>query len=94
MVTNIVLCELVWVLQSGYKFSALEIEKTLNYILVTEEFSFENQSILRESLKECKKNTQDFSDILIGKINQLQYVCETTVTFDKKASSLKEFNLL
>ena len=40
-INNIVLCELVWVLQSGYKFSALEIEKTLNYILVTEEFSFE-----------------------------------------------------
>ncbi len=93
-INNMVLCELVWVLVRGYKYPTEDIIKVLYHILTTEEFSFENQRILWESLTDYEENNHDFSDILIGKTNCLEQGCKVTVTFDKSASSLKEFELL
>jgi predicted nucleic-acid-binding protein len=93
-INNIVLCELVWVLTRLYQYSSEDITKVLYQIFTTEEFSFENRGVLMTSLVDCMESDQDFSDILIGKINHLEYGCKATVTFDKRASSLKEFELL
>ena len=92
-ISNIVLCELIWVLERGYKYSKKEIVNVMRGILSTIEFAFEYHEALLLSLSDYERYSADFSDILLGKINQL-YGCEHTITFDTKASSLKEFKSL
>jgi len=89
-ISNIVLCELIWVLERGYKYSKKEIVSVMQITLSTIEFAFEYHEILWLSLSDYEKYQADFSDILLGKINYL-HGCEYTVTFDAKASNLKEF---
>ena len=89
---NIVICELIWVLERGYKYRKDQIITVLNEILSTVEFNFENQELLWLSLKVFESSTADFSDILIGKLNQLQG-CDYTYSFDSNTSSLEEFEL-
>lgn len=92
-ISNIVLCELIWVLERGYKYSKKEIVNVMRGILSTIEFAFEYHEALLLSLSDYEKCSADFSDILLGKINHL-YGCEYTITFDTKAASLKEFKSL
>lgn len=86
-VNNIVICELVWVLERGYKYSKEQIISVLKEIFSTVEFSFENQQVLWLSVLEYENYKTDFSDILIGKLNIFNG-CNYTVTFDKAASEL------
>jgi predicted nucleic-acid-binding protein len=89
-ISNIVLCELIWVLERGYKYNKKEIVNALQAILSTIEFAFEYHEILWLCLSDYEKFTADFSDILLGKVNKL-HNCEYTVTFDSKAAALKGF---
>ena len=83
-INNIVLCELIWVLDRGYKYSKDQIVEVVRHILSTEEFTFENQKVLWLALEQFEKKRLDFSDALIGQINK-NYNCESTFTFDKAA---------
>jgi predicted nucleic-acid-binding protein len=92
-INNIVICELIWVLERGYKYRKEQIVALIKEILSTIEFNFENHEILWLTLKVYEKSSADFSDISIGKTNA--YLgCHTTYSFDSKAYSLEEFNLL
>lgn len=90
---NIVICELIWVLERGYKYSNKQITSTIRHILSIEEFNFEHANILWLSLKEYEDSKLDYSDIFIGKLNNITYRCNTTFSFDKNASTMKEFTL-
>ena len=90
-INNIVICELIWVLERGYKYSKKEIISAVRVILSTTEFAFEQPEILWLSLNDYEKYNADFSDILLSKINKI-YDCDYTITFDNKATNLKEFN--
>ncbi|KJV81170.1 PIN domain protein [Rickettsia hoogstraalii str. RCCE3] len=94
-INNIVICvcELVWVLERGYKYSKGQIISVLKEIFSTVEFSFENQQVLWLSVLEYENYKTDFSDILIGKLNIFNG-CNYTVTFDKAASELTMFRFL
>lgn len=91
-ISNIVICELIWVLERGYKYNKKDIISVLQAILSTIEFNFEYYKILWLSIIQFEKNNADFSDILIGQIALLKG-CEYTITFDTKASNLQEFKL-
>ncbi len=83
-VSNIVLCELVWVLKSqAYKFSKDQIIKTLEMILQSTVFELENPSVFYQAIERTKQGSADFSDYLIGAISR-QAGCVETVTFDRK----------
>ncbi|HJD55763.1 MAG TPA: type II toxin-antitoxin system VapC family toxin [Rickettsia endosymbiont of Pyrocoelia pectoralis] len=92
-INNIVICELIWVLEKGYKYSKEQIISVLKEIFSTIEFSFENHQVLWLSVLEYENYKADFSDILIGKLNIFNG-CSYTVTFDKAASELTMFNNL
>lgn len=94
MLNNIVLCELIWVLERGYKYSKADISTTLRHILSSTEFYFENQDILWLSLADYETTSCDFSDSLIGKLNHTKFHCDKTITFDKGTSKLLEFEIL
>lgn len=92
-INEIVLCELVWVLETAYEYPKLSIAKVIEQILRTRQFHFQQPEILWKSLHGYKHDGADFADHYIGNLN-LHYDCEYTVTFDKLAGRLKNFKLL
>ncbi|WP_445631872.1 PIN domain-containing protein [Nostoc sp. DSM 114167] len=92
-VANIVICELVWVLRSNtYQFSREEISNTIELMLQCSVFELENRSLVYQALQRFKQGSADFSDYLIGAIDQ-DSGCSSTVTFDRKLRSEKGFDL-
>lgn len=91
-INNIVMCELIWVLERGYKYPREEIGKLIKQMLSTEEFSFENQELLWLALNQYNQNNLDFADALIGEINK-ELGCIETLTFDKGALKANNFKL-
>jgi predicted nucleic-acid-binding protein len=93
-ISNIVLCEIVWVLKgSPYKYSKSEILSTLEAMLHTATFEFEDRSVVYQALQRTKQGRADFSDYLIGAIAH-QVGCSETATFDRKLEGEKGFNCL
>lgn len=91
LIANIVLCELIWVLRGQpYKFSKQEILQTLEAMLQSSVFVFENRSAVYQALQRTKQGKADFSDYLIGAIaHQLGF--SETVTFDRKLKDEQGF---
>ncbi|NEP45179.1 MAG: type II toxin-antitoxin system VapC family toxin, partial [Okeania sp. SIO2H7] len=93
-IANIVLCELVWVLRGQpYKFSKDEIINTLETMLQSSVFEFENPSAVYQAIERTKNGRADFSDYLIGAIAR-QRGCSETLTFDRKLRGERGFNCL
>jgi predicted nucleic-acid-binding protein len=92
-VNNIVMCELIWVLERGYKYSKEEIGQVIKQMLSTEEFAFENQELLWLTLNQYIQNKLDFSDALIGELNKA-CGCAKTLTFDQAAIKANNFKLV
>ncbi len=92
-ISNIVICELLWVLRRGYKYKKSQIIELLTLMFSGIEFEFENLELLWISVEEYKKYNSDFSDILIAKIAN-QRNCKTIFTFDLDASVISEFTYL
>ena len=93
-IANIVLCEMVWVLRGNpYKFGKDEILNTLEAMLQSAIFEFENRSAVYQALQRAKQGRGDFSDYLIGAIAR-QVGCKETATFDRKLQGEKGFNYL
>lgn len=83
-INNIVLCELVWVLDRGYKYSKEQIAATIRIILATTVFTFEHHNILWIALEDYDQNKADFADCLIVQLNKF-HGFHQTFTFDKSA---------
>ena len=91
-INNIVLCEFIWVLEKGYKYTQQQISSTIRIILSTEEFAFEYHNILWLALEKYELKKIDFSDSLIAQLNK-HYGFDKTFTFDKAAAENKLFIL-
>lgn len=93
-IANVVLCELVWVLRGNpYKFDKQEILTTLEMMLQSPTFEFENRSGVYQALQRAKQGKADFSDYLIGAI-ATHVGCQETVTFDRKLKGERGFRCL
>jgi predicted nucleic-acid-binding protein len=92
-ITGIILCELVWVLEKAYGYEAKNIALVLKYILETRQFHIHQSDIIWQAFQASVDENVSFADAYITKLNA-HYACEYTITFDKKASRLKEFKLL
>ena len=89
--SNIVLCEFVWVLRGKpYQFTRQQISEVLETILATPVMEFENRSAVYQALQRMKLGQADFSDYLIGAIAH-QAQCSTTYSFDRKLIGEKGF---
>ena len=89
----LVVLEVIWVLQSAYSVSRLDILLAICNLLQMQVFEFESQRTLRDFIISANKYPYDLSDILISQ-SALSSSCETTLTFDKKASRFELFTLL
>ena len=92
-VNLIVLCELVWVLGRGYRYSKKVIVSVLRQLLCSSELRIERSELAWKATRELEKGGADFSDYLIGYLNSDQQA-EPTWTFDRAAAAAPGFRLL
>lgn len=89
-INRIVLCELVWVLESAYGYSKDTIVAVLEKLLRTSQLKIEDVQAAWTAFRVYQKGKADFADCLLGTTNRLGG-CDTTVTFDQAASKLEGF---
>lgn len=92
-ITLIVLCELVWVLDSAYGYTRDQIGATLRQVLVTDSFDIEAHALAWEAWRDYVRSAADYADCLIGRLG-IREGCRTTYTFDRKAAQADGFSLL
>lgn len=85
-ISQITLCEVVWVLESSYKISKNELIEVIRQLLFTQGLTVENETVALHALHDFENHTSvDFSDCLIGRHN-VANKCVFTFTFDRKAA--------
>ncbi len=92
-INAIVLCELVWVLESAYGFQRSKIAEVCEKVLMTKQFEIESKDLTRKAVNYYKEGKADFADYLIGEINKHEG-CEYTYTFDLSLKKQSAFSLL
>jgi len=93
LIDGIVLCELVWVLETGYGLSRAEVVAALERIVATAQFEIEGKDLVLAALDDFRRSTADFSDCLIGRRNR-GFGASETVTFDRSLKGLAGFRVL
>jgi predicted nucleic-acid-binding protein len=83
-INRVVLCEPVWVLESGYRYPRPRVASALETILRTRQFVVEDAQEAWASLAVYREGS-DFSDALIAALN-LRQGCTATATFDWQAA--------
>lgn len=90
LINRIVLVEMVWVLQSGYRYRRDQVATIIENILRTEVFTVEDAAQAWAAVAAYRQSGADFADCLIAEVNRA-HGCDVTVTFDKAASALEAF---
>ncbi len=93
LIDAIVLCELVWVLETCFGHTRRELAPILRKLLAAEEFRVKARNQVVVAIQTYETTAADFADVLIGLHNQ-RAGCEATWTFDKKAARLPTHRLL
>jgi predicted nucleic-acid-binding protein len=92
-ISNIVLVETVWVLQTAYGFARTSVAGALAHLLEVEQFDFDSPDDVAAAVDDFRHRGVDFADCLLGRMN-IFAGCEHTITFDRKAAKLPGFKLL
>ncbi|MCP3954559.1 MAG: type II toxin-antitoxin system VapC family toxin [Desulfobacterales bacterium] len=93
VIQPVVLCEMVWVLESAYKHTKSEIVLVLNQILRTVQFEITNKDIVWQAFIDYHNGKADFSDCFIGRANK-KAGADVTLTFDKGLGGYPRFQVL
>jgi predicted nucleic-acid-binding protein len=89
-VSLITIVELAWVLRSNYRWSEERISDAFRLLLRTDSILVQNQDEVFIAVSSVKMGLGTFEDALIGALGQWAG-CDTTLTFDVKASRLDGF---
>jgi len=92
-INNIVLCELVWVLESAYEYKKKDIADVLEKILLTKQFEIESKDMVRQAIHDYRNEKGDIADYLVGRINHARG-CDKTATFDQSLKNNVLFSVL
>jgi predicted nucleic-acid-binding protein len=92
LINRIVLCELVWVLETAYEYPRNRVALALEKILRTAQFTIEDHEEAWLAFRNYQ-NGADFADALIAAVNR-RLGCDVTKTFDRKASRQPGFAAL
>lgn len=93
LIDAIVLCELVWVLESAYGYAKDEIAGVLEKILSTGQFQVEQSDLAWLALADYREHRADFADCLIGRRGR-GFGAEITVTFNRALKGLETFEVI
>jgi len=91
-VNRVVLCETVWVLTRGYRYGKDAVAGMLDALLDTEGVLVEDRPQVAAAVALWRSGA-GFADALIGRTNT-QAGCAATLTFDRKAARLADFQLI
>ena len=92
-ISNIVLVETVWVLQTAYGFDRTSVADVLAHLLEVEQFDFDSPDDVAAAVDDFRHRGVEFADSLLGRMN-IFAGCEHTITFDRNAAKLPGFKLL
>lgn len=93
-ISLVVVCELVWVLESCYDQTKAEVNSALMQLLQVQQLKIDHAEVIQEALRDYLKHKKiDFSDCLIAHCNKAEN-CEYTLTFDQVAAKLESVKLL
>ena len=88
-----VVLEMLWVLASVYAVPRHRILDALQSLLLMPVLSFDNRPALQAFIHSARNGTEDLSDLLIAHA-AVEAGCSAVLTFDRKASGFKYFQLL
>ncbi|MBE8232425.1 MAG: type II toxin-antitoxin system VapC family toxin [Endozoicomonadaceae bacterium] len=92
-IPTVVILELIWVLESVYEIARSDILDSISQLMLMPIFQFENPAVIQNFISEAQKAKLDLSDLLIVHSAKISG-CKIVLTFDKKASKYKYFDLL
>ena len=93
LIQPIVLCELIWVLESAYRYGKSEIIAMIEQVMRTVQFEIAEKDVIWKALEDFSGGSADFSDYLIGRANE-RAGAQTTLTFDRSLKGCHRFTLL
>jgi predicted nucleic-acid-binding protein len=93
LVSPLVLCELVWVLESAYHVSKKELLAVLERILRTAQFEIPDKDFVWRSLADFRAGKGDYADYYLGRSNE-SAGAEITLTFDLALKGSPRFRVL
>lgn len=88
-INRVVLCETVWVLERFYGLGPARIAAALKQLLGTRQFEVEDIDAVQTAIAALEDGF-DFADVVIAATNRA-HGCESTATFDRKATRLGGF---
>ena len=89
----LVVLEMIWVLESVYEISRMEILDAIRDLLLMPVLKFDQQIMMRQWFLSAQGNNFDLADLLIAHSAQ-KNGCEAVITFDKKAVKFSLFEFL
>ena len=92
-ISSVVICELIWVLESAYRYAQDQVVPVLEQLLRTRQFRFEDKDLLWQSLADYRMGKADFADYLIGRTGA-RAGCDRTFTFDRGLRDTPRFEVL
>ena len=92
-ISTIVLCEIVWVLETSYEFDREQVATVLDGLLRTQQLKFQDLDAASQALRDFRTTRADYVDCLIQRLGALAG-CTHTVTFDRAAARIAGMRLL
>ncbi len=89
----LVVLETIWVLQSVYEISDQDIISAFSELMQMPVLKFESHQVMQDFVSTARVDGFDLSDLLIAYSAKISG-CQNALTFDKKASKFKLFQLL
>jgi predicted nucleic-acid-binding protein len=93
LIHPLVLCELVWVLETAYGFAKSQILDILEQIVRTRQFEVVDKDTVWQALGDYRRGKADFSDYYLGRANERHGALQT-LTFDKALKGSPRFRVL
>ena len=92
-ISTVAMAEMAWVLDRTYKFDDARLAAALERVLQMEVMVVENEEEVYAATFALKQGEGSFADALIAALGA-RAGCVHTLTFDRKASRLPEFELV
>ncbi len=93
LIQPIILCELMWVLESAYAFPKTDLLRALEGVLRVAQFEIVEKDTVWQALSDYRQGKGDFSDYYLGRANE-KAGAAITLTFDKTLKGLPRFQVL
>jgi len=93
LIQPIVICEMIWVLESAYGFKKSEILPVIDQLLRTAQFKIVDKDVCWKAFADFSQKNGDFADYYIGRANKRDGA-DVTLTFDKALKESDVFLML